>query len=91
MAEAGTGPFEALGARISVTDKASPWQNGYPASFFGRCQDEMGDMDRCKTPGEWVEAICHYIHYYNPYRIENAASRLCKTIPQKVIENCLHK
>jgi len=69
MAEACTAPLEALSTRISATDKASPWQNGYQASFFGRFKDEMGDIDRFGTPGELVEEIYHYIHYYNTERI----------------------
>jgi putative transposase len=69
MAEVCTAPLEALGTRISATDKASPWQNGYQESFFGRFKDEMGDMSRFETPGELAEAIYHYIHYYNTERI----------------------
>ena len=69
MAEACTASLEELGTQISATDKASPWQNGYQESFFGRFKDEMGDLNRFETPGELVEAIYHYIHYYNTERI----------------------
>src|SRR5512135_1655681 len=69
MAEACTTPLEALGTRISASDKASPWQNGYQESFFGRFKEEMGDINRFETPAELVEAIYHYIHYYNAERI----------------------
>ena len=69
MAGACTAPLEELGTQISATDKASPWQNGYQESFFGRFKDEMGDINRFETPGELVEAIYNYIHYYNTARI----------------------
>jgi len=69
MAEACTAFLEALGTRISATDKASPWQNSYQESFFGRFKEEIGDINRFETPGELVEAIYHYIHYYNTERI----------------------
>ena len=69
MAEVCTAHLEELGNRITASDKASPWQNGYQESFFGRFKDEMGDINRFETPGELVEAIYHYIHYYNTERI----------------------
>lgn len=69
MAAACTVPLEALGTRMSASDKAAPWQNGYQESFFGRFKEEMGDLNRFETPGELVEAIYHYIHYYNTERI----------------------
>ena len=69
MAAACTALLEALGTRMSASDKASPWQNGYQESFFGRFKDEIGDINRFETPGELVEAIYHYIHYYNTERI----------------------
>lgn len=36
MAEMITGYLENLGIKISVSDKGSPWQNGYKESFFSR-------------------------------------------------------
>lgn len=61
--------LEELGTRISASDKASPWQNGYQESFFGKFKEEFGDINRFETPGELIEAIYHYIHYYNTDRI----------------------
>jgi len=82
-----TGYLESLGVRISVSDKASPWQNASQESFFGRFKDEMGDISRFETLGELVEEIYSYIHYYNRYRIHTAI----KTTPQKFSESCLKK
>lgn len=57
---------------ISVSDKASPWQNGYQESLFGRFKEEMGDMARFETTGEFIEAIYGQVHYYNYDRIHTA-------------------
>lgn len=69
MADVGTAYLENLGTHISASDKASPWQNGYQESFFGKFKDEFGDINRFETAGELIEAVYHYIHYYNTERI----------------------
>jgi transposase InsO family protein len=61
--------LEDILVKISVSDKASPWQNGYKESFFGWFKDEIGDLDRFDTLGELVEEIYAYIFYYNNLRI----------------------
>lgn len=72
MAENITGFLEKLGVKISASDKASPWQNGYRESFFGKFKDEIGDINRFETPGELLEELYHHIHYYNTERIHTA-------------------
>jgi putative transposase len=72
MAEDCTIYLEQLGVLISASDKASPWQNGYQESFFGRFKDEFGDMNRFETVGELIAEIYHHIHYYNNDRIHTA-------------------
>jgi putative transposase len=57
---------------VSVSDKASPWQNGYQESFFGRFKKEFGDINRFETTGEMIEAIYQYINYYSTKRIHTA-------------------
>jgi len=69
MAKVCTDYLEDLGVKISVSDKASPWQNGYQESFFGKFKDEAGDLNRFETVGELIEAIYQQIHYYNYDRI----------------------
>jgi len=64
--------LEELGVKISVSDKASPWQNGSQESFFGRFKVEMGDLNRFGTLGEFIEEIYAYIRYYNNLRIHTA-------------------
>jgi putative transposase len=72
MAENITSFLERLGIKISASDKASPWQNGYQESFFGKFKDEIGDINRFETPGELLEELYHQIHYYNNKRIHTA-------------------
>jgi putative transposase len=72
MAEECTDFLEQLGTKISASDKASPWQNGYQESFFGKFKDDVGDINRFETPGELLEALYHAIHYYNNERIHTA-------------------
>jgi len=72
MAQLCTGFLERFGTNISVSDKASPWQNGYQESFFGRFKEEFGDINRFETTGEMIEAIYQYINYYNTKRIHTA-------------------
>lgn len=55
-----------------MSDVASPWQNGYCESFFGRFKEEFGDMNRFASIGELIEALYHHIHYYNHERIHTA-------------------
>jgi len=72
MAESITSFLEQLGIKVSASDKASPWQNGYQESFFGKFKDDVGDINRFEIPGELLEALYHAIHYYNNERIHTA-------------------
>lgn len=72
MAKCCTDYLEGWGTKISVSDKASPWQNGYQESFFGKFKDESGDLNRFETVGELIEAIYQQIRYYNFERIHTA-------------------
>lgn len=72
MAQRCTGYLEKQGVLISVSDTASPWQNGHMESFYGRFKQELGDLNRFDTVGEMIEAIYRHIHYYNHHRIHTA-------------------
>lgn len=69
MAQRCTDYLENRGVQISVSDVASPWQNGYVESFYGRFKHELGDLNRFDTVGEMIAAIYQHIHYYNHDRI----------------------
>ena len=72
MAEIVTKFLEKNMIKISVSDKASPWQNGYKESFFGRFKEENGDLNRFETLGELIEEIYCYVFYYNNLRIHTS-------------------
>ena len=72
MAQRCTDYLEQRGAKLSVSDVASPWQNGYVESFFGRFKHELGDINRFDSPGEMIEAIYRHTRYYNHHRIHTA-------------------
>lgn len=56
--------------RISVSDKGSPWQNGWVESFFSRFKAEVGNLNRFNDEGELIAFIYSYINYYNKDRIQ---------------------
>ncbi len=92
MAQAVTDYLELKGVNVSVSAKASPWQNGYKESFFGHFKDEFGEIERFDTAGELIEEIYSQIHYYNFQRIH----RSLKMSPVKYAllhfpEYCLQK
>ena len=65
MAKQCTDYLEKWGVKVSVSDKGSPWQNGYQESFFGRFKEEFGDFNRFNHIGELIEAIYQQVYYYN--------------------------
>lgn len=59
-----------LGIQISMSKKASPWENAYQESYYNNFKTDLGlEFDRCESIGELVEAIHHTIVYYNHERI----------------------
>lgn len=72
MAKRVTNFLESNDVKISVSDKGSPWQNGYKESFYDKFKAENGDLNRFGNLGELVEEIYSYIDYYNKYRIHTS-------------------
>lgn len=72
MARKCTEYLESLQIKVSASDKASPWQNGFQESFFGKFKDEFGDINRFETIGELIAEVYAHIHYYNYERIHTA-------------------
>lgn len=56
----------------SMSDKASPWQNGHKESFYSEFKLELGHPECYPSLGELIEAIARQIHYYNNGRIHIA-------------------
>ena len=58
------------GIEISMSAKASPWENAYQESFYDNFKTDLGlEFERFETVGEFVEAIHQTINYYNHRRI----------------------
>jgi len=92
MAQRCTDVLENREIQISVSDVASPWQNGFVESFYGRFKHELGDLNRFETVGEMIEAIYRHIHYYNHSRIHTALKMPPAAYAvQHFPDNCLHK
>jgi putative transposase len=92
MAQRCTDYLELRGVQVSVSDVASPWQNGYIESFFGRFKHEFGDVNRFESVGEMIEAIYRHIHYYNHSRIHTALKMPPAIFAAKTFsDTCLHK
>lgn len=91
LARAITMYLELQGIQISVSDTASPWQNGYQESFFGRFKAEFGDFNRFDTPSELFEAIYTQIHYYNYDRIHTALKMPPVAYARLFSDNLSHK
>lgn len=72
MAQSVTGFLQSQKIKISVSDTASPWQNGYQESFFGKLKFALGDVNRFTDPAEMIVAIYQYIDYYNHRRIHRS-------------------
>lgn len=58
--------------QVSMSQKASPWQNGYKESFYSGFKLELGHPECYSTLGELIEAISQQIYYYNNLRIHTA-------------------
>lgn len=62
--------LQSLEIHISMSKKASPWENGYQESFYNNFKTDLGlEFDRFKNKGELIAAIYQTIHYYNNERI----------------------
>lgn len=77
--------------KVSVSDKASPWQNPHQESFFDKFKSEIGDINRFETLGELVEEIYSYMHYYNHLRIHTTIKMPPIVFKQKFLESVSEK
>lgn len=55
--------------QISMSKKASPYENAFKESFYSHFKLELGDISRFSNLGELTEAISQAIYYYNNQRI----------------------
>lgn len=74
--------LNSLNIRISMSKKASPWQNGIQESFYRGFKEDLGTVADCDSVGALIEKIYQTIHYYNNERIHLAL----KTSPNRFLE-----
>ncbi len=75
-----TGLMTKLNINVSMSSKASPWENGYQKSFYNNFKTDLGlKFDRFNSVGEIIVAIHQTINYYNHERIHTTL----KTSPTK--------
>lgn len=77
--------------KVSVSDKASPWQNPHQESFFDKFKSEIGDINRFETLGELIAEIYAYVHYYNTLRIHTSLKMPPLVFKQKFLESVSEK
>lgn len=61
-----------FGIKISMSNKGSPWENGYQESFYSHFKLEGGDLSRFEEIGELLEHLYTQIWYYNNARIHTS-------------------
>lgn len=61
--------LKANNIQISMSKKASPYENAFKESFYSHFKLELGDIFRFDNLGELTEAISQAIYYYNNQRI----------------------
>ena len=94
--EAYTKLITKLGIKISMSRKASPWENAYQESFYNNFKTDLGlEFDRFSSIGELVEAIHHTITYYNLGRIHTSLkmspTKYRHLYEEKVLEKVVEK
>lgn len=68
--------------KISMSSKASPWQNAFQESFYRGFKEDLGSIKNCFSLGQLFEKIFKTIYYYNNLRIHSAL----KMTPQQFLD-----
>lgn len=74
-----------FGIKISMSRKASPWENGYQESFYSQFKVDLGDPNRFDNLGELIYNIYQMVHVYNQDRIHTSL----KTSPKNYLNRYL--
>jgi putative transposase len=76
------------GMSISMSKKASPWENAFQESFYSQFKVDLGFVNRFETVEELMEAIYQTIYYYNNERIHSSL-KMAPTLFKQKYENRL--
>jgi len=58
--------------KISMSNKSSPWQNGFQESYYCGFKEDLGSISDISDLGVLIERIHQTINYYNKTRIHTA-------------------
>lgn len=72
---------------ISMSAKASPWENNFQESFYSQFKVDLGRTDRFDIIGELIEAIHATIHYYNQRRIHTSLRMPPQAFKEQYLNN----
>lgn len=73
---------------LSMSKKASPWENAFQESFYSQFKVDLGFVTRFETAEELVEAIYQTIFYYNNQRLHSSL-KMSPVLFKKQYENRL--
>ncbi len=76
------------GIIISMSKKASPWENPFQESFYSQFKVDLGMVSRFETVEELMEAIYQTIYYYNNQRMHTSL-KMAPVIFKQKYENRL--
>lgn len=62
---------EAIGIKISMSNKSSPWENSYQESFYSHFKVQLADINRFYDIAQLLEEISKLIWYHNNERIHS--------------------
>ena len=72
---------------ISMSKKASPWENGYQESFYSQFKLELGNINRFNSTLELTNEINKHINYHNTTRIHTTLKMSPYQFKQKWKQN----
>jgi len=75
------------GIKISMSQKASPWENSFQESFYSHFKVELADINRFEDEGQILEEISKLIWYHNHKRIHS----ILKCSPEQYLERYYKK
>jgi len=77
--------LKSFNVQPSMSEKASPWQNGHKESFYSGFKLELGHPECYPALGELIGAVARQIHYYNNQRIHSALKCPPAVFAQRIV------
>ena len=68
---------------LSMSKKASPWENAFQESFYSQFKVDLGYLNRFETVEELIEEVYQTIYYYNNKRMHTSIKMTPMMFKQK--------